>query len=150
MSYIKYVKLNLFMAKINNMGAGSFLLPPRSEYSSRKDWEKACWDRITKSGKFLETLVTANERRNIVMRAAVAEFVNSGKRPQQISRGLLISRQTINSIRKAIKERNYKSYRERGKTERKKKVWSRHPSKKKPYRRYRRTKYGKVYLHPSL
>ena len=42
MSYIKYVKLNLFMAKINNMGAGSFLLPPRSEYSSRKDWEKAC------------------------------------------------------------------------------------------------------------
>jgi len=138
------------MAKTNNMGAGSSLLPPRNNYSSRKDWEEDCWNRITRSGKFLDTLVTANERRNIVMRAAVAEFLNSGKRPQQISRELLISRQTINSIRKAIKERNYKSYRERGKTEQKKKVWSRYPSKKKPYRRYRRTKYGKVYPHHSL
>ncbi|MBI4034112.1 MAG: helix-turn-helix domain-containing protein [Candidatus Brennerbacteria bacterium] len=103
-----------------------------------------------KSEKILDSLVTPYERRNIVMRAAVMNLVNSGAGPRQISRELQISRQTISSIKKAVvKEISYKSYWERSKTERKKKVYSSDPSpfKKEPYRRYRRTKYGKVYLH---
>ena len=139
-----YVKL-ILMTKTNKMNENS--LPSRNLYASRKEWERACWKKVMKSEKFLDSLVTSNERRNLVMRAAVTEFVNSGKRPQQISRELQISRQTVSSIRKVVKEGGYKSYRERGKTERKKKVYSYHPSKKKPYRRYRRTKYGKVYLN---
>ena len=100
-----------------------------------------------KSGKLLDSLVTPNERRNIVMRAAIVELISSGKGTRHISRELQISRQTISSVKKITKERSYKSYRERGKTERKKKVYSSHPSKKKPHRYYRRTKYGKVYMH---
>lgn len=117
-------------------------------FSSRKEWEAACWNKIMESEKLLNLLITSNERHNILMRAAVMELVNSGKGPQQISRELQISRQTINSIRKVAKEKGYKSYREWGKTERKKKIYSpdSFSKKKVPYRHYRRTKYGKVYM----
>lgn len=129
------------------MAKNSFSLPPRNKFLSRKEWEETCWKRIIKSEKGLDSLVTANERRNIVMRAAVMNLINSGRVLRQISRELQISRQTISSIKKAIKEKSYRSYWERSKTERKKKTYSRHPSRKKNfYRYYRRTKYGKVYL----
>lgn len=123
-------------------------LPPRNKFSSHKEWEEACWEKIIKSESLLALLTTANERRNIVRRAAIMELVNSGKGVRMISRELQIAVQTVNSIKKIAKEGGYKSYRERGKTERKKKVWSRFPSQKtkEPYRRYRRTKYGKVYV----
>jgi len=130
---------------MDNMTEGSLLLPPKDRYPSHGEWEKACWKKIIKSEKFLETLVTSYERHNITMRAAVMDLVNSGKSFRQIARDLQISTQTVNSIKKAVRD-SYKSYRERGKTERKKKIYSRDPSKKKPYRHYRRTKYGKVYL----
>ncbi len=123
-----------------------FKLPPLNHYPSRKEWG-AFWKKILNSGKFLDSLVTPYERRNIVMRAATKEYLVSGKKFQQIVRELQLSPQTVSSIKKTLKE-NYKSYWERSKTERKKKVWSPFPSQKKkePYRPYRRTKYGKVYL----
>jgi len=72
------------------------------------------------------------------MRAAITDLVNSEKGIRQIARDLQITTQTVASVKKAAKENAYKSYRERGKTERKKK--------KEPYRHYRKTKYGKVYI----
>ena len=96
----------------------------------------------------MELLVTANERRNLVMRAAVVDYMNSGKKFRQIVEELQLSPQTVSSIKKAIKENYYRSYRERGKTERKKKAYSRDNSKttRRPGGRPVRTKYGTVYL----
>ena len=120
--------------------------PPIGQCPSRKEWEGACWQKILKSGEILDLLTTANERHNLIMRAAVVDCVNSGKKFRQIVEELQLSPQTVSSIKKALQENGYRSYRERGKTERKKKIYSSHSSKKKPYRHYRRTKYGKVYL----
>ncbi len=124
------------------------LLPARNLFLSHKEWEGACWKKIVKSKKLLDLLITSNERRNIVIRAAVVGFIDSGKGFRQISRELQISRQTISSIKKITKESTYKSYRERSKTERKKKVHNSNffQKKKESYRYYRRTKYGKIYM----
>ena len=121
------------------------LLPPKNQYSSRKKWEDACWQKILKSGKTLDILVTVNERHNLIMRAAVIDYTHSRKTFKQIVEELQLSPQTVSSIKKTIKESGYKSYRERGKTERKRKSYGNHQLNKKPYRRYRRTKYGKIY-----
>jgi len=124
-----------------------FALPPVHSYPSRKEWERACWRKLLKSKNLIALLVTNNERRNLVMRAAVTERINAGKRYRQIAEELWLSPQTISSIRKALRENTYRSYRERGKTERKKRVYSPDTvSRKKLHGRPVRTKYGIVYL----
>ena len=130
------------------MGKAFVTLPPVNRYPSRKEWEKVCWERILKSKGILELLVTPNERRNLVMRAAVLDRVKSGKKYRQIAEELWSSPQTVSGIKKAINENNYRSYRERGKTERKKKIYSYGPKqvRKRPHGRPVRTKYGIVYL----
>lgn len=126
----------------------SFALPPISRYPSRQGWEKACWHKIIKSGEPLGLLATPAERRNLVLRAATLELINSGKKYREIAEELWLSPQTISSIKKAIFENGYRSYRERGKTERKKKVYSRDfpQIRKKPRGGPVRTKYGVVHL----
>lgn len=123
-------------------------LPSLSHYSSRKEWEGACWRKLLKSRDSLELLVTSHERHNLIMRAAVIDGINSGEKYRQIAEELWLSPQTISSIKKAINGSNYKSYRERGKTERKKKVYSPDSLLKRHRRRGRpvRTKYGTLYL----
>lgn len=124
------------------------MLPSLNNYSSRKEWEDACWQKILKFKDLLESLTTSNERHNLVMRAAVMEAINSGKKYREMAEELYLSPQTISAIKKALKENNYRSYRERGKTERKKKIysdWSK-PKKKKYRGRPVRTKYGTIYL----
>lgn len=126
-----------------------FILPSLKSFPSRKEWEKAIWKRILKSGGILDSLVTANERHNIVMRAAAMNDVSSGKTYAAIARELLITPQTVSSAKKAVATSgNYRSYRERGKTERKKKIYSMDPSRRKeiPLGRIVRTKYGKMIL----
>ncbi|MBI5079434.1 hypothetical protein HZB06_02065 [Candidatus Wolfebacteria bacterium] len=126
-----------------------FALPPINRYSSRKGWEDACWKNILKSNNLPRLLVTSYERRNLIMRAAVMDGINSGKSYRQIAEQLWLSPQTICSIKKAITENNYRSYRERSKKERKKKVYSSGPvlnRKRKRRGRPVRTKYGTVYL----
>ena len=126
----------------------SFTLPLVSRYSSRQKWEEACWNKILNSKGILESAITSYERHNLVMRAAVIERINSGKKYKQIAEELWLSPQTISSINKSISENNYKSYRERGKSERKKKIYSPDPVSNKPKHkgRPRRTKYGTIYL----
>jgi len=125
-------------------------LPSINECSSRKEWENACWRKIIKSEELLELLVTFHERHDLVMRAATLKELALGKGPRQISRELFISSQTINVIKKAMAENNYKSYLERSKKERKKKVYSidrRSMRRKWPKGRPKRTKFGTIYVN---
>lgn len=130
------------------MDKPSIALPSLNRFPSRKQWEEACWEVVSKSKKFLDITTTPYERRNIVLRAAVIDYINSGKRYRQIGEELWLSPQTINSIKKSLGESRYKSYRERGKSERKRKIYS--PSitkkKRKPAGRPVRTKYGTLYI----
>jgi len=123
-------------------------LPSIDKYSSRKEWESACWRKILESEDLLQSLITSNERRNVVMRAATLKELMSGKGPRQISRELFISLQTIGVIKKSMNENIYRSYLERSKKERKKRRYSAWPSAAKPkYRgRPRRTKFGTIYM----
>lgn len=124
-------------------------LPPVGGYPSRKEWQKACWRKLLKASDFLGVLVTSNERRNLVMRAAVMDRLDSGKSYKQIVEELRLSPQTVSSIRKAASGNGYRSYRERGKTERKNRKYDSAPlipKKPKPRGRPVRTKYGTIYL----
>jgi len=139
---------------MNNLGKFKFdklkiNLPPINHSSSRGKWESACWQKISKSNKFLESLITSYERHNLVMRVAVINDINSGKKYKEIAEELWLSPQTISAIVKSVKENNYKSYRERGKIERKKKVYSIGQNQKLKEHRGRRirTKYGTIYVH---
>lgn len=140
-------KSNANKIKINSKKGVLRTLPLISRYSSRKEWEGACWHAIITSRNLLELLTTSYERHNVVMRAAVIEGIRLGKKHKQISEELWLSPQTISSIKKAVRENSYRSYRERGKTERRKKVYTSGPSRGRKRRgRPVRTKYGRVYL----
>ena len=122
-------------------------LPAMDGYSSRKEWEDVCWQKILKSEKLLQLFSTANERHNMVMRCVVLDKLTEGKSYRQIANELFLSPQTINSIKRAINEKTYRSYLQRSKTERKKKKYSVSPVPDKEYRgRPKRTKYGTIYL----
>lgn len=125
------------------------MLPPIHNYTSRKEWETACWDTISKSKELLQLLITSYERHHLIMRAAALEGLGVGKSYRQIGRELWLSPQTISVIKKAISEKNYRSYLERSKKERKKKKYgSKIISVKstRPRGTPRRTKYGTIYL----
>ncbi len=124
-------------------------LPSINEYSSRKEWEEACWRKIIKSEELLKLLATSHERHDLVMRAATLKELALGKGSRQISREFFISSQTINVIKKSIAENSYRSYSERSKKERKKKEYSvdRRPIRRKwPEGKPKRTKYGTIYM----
>jgi len=123
-----------------------FNLPPIKNYSSRKEWEDVCWKIILKSRDLLTSVITPYERHNLIMRVVAMEKISAGKPYREISRELLLSLQTITSIKKIIERKNYRSYRERGKTERKEKRYT--PNKSKIVFREKtiRTKYGRVRL----
>ncbi|MDP1706426.1 MAG: Trp family transcriptional regulator [bacterium] len=112
-----------------------------------KKREGIFWENIRKNPELLKSLLTTGEINNITERWAVIKMIKAGIGPSQISRELSISRQTISAVKRSLAEKTYKSYRERGKTERKKKVYSptRAPKKKRPAGRAVRTKYGIVY-----
>lgn len=123
-------------------------LPSVNSYSSRKKWEEICWKRIRKSEKLLELLATPYERRNLVLRAAVISRINAKRSYREIGKELWLSSQTISGIKKAMERNGYRSYRERSKTERKKKVYSSGflQTKKKMRGKLVRTKYGTLRL----
>lgn len=126
----------------------SDFLPLMNNYSSRKEWEDACWKRVLKSEELMDLFITPYERHNAVMRIAVIDRIFAGKSYREISEELYVSSQTISVIKKSIDEKSYRSYLERSKTERKKKKYSISPIPDKPkYRgRPKRTKYGTIYM----
>ena len=126
----------------------SGILPPINNYSSRLEWESACWQKILKSKELLRLLITSHERRNLVMRVAALNRLIAGRSYRQIGEELWLSPQTISGIKKALKEKSYRSYLERSKKERKKREYSSIPAPFKPRPRGRphRTKYGTIYM----
>jgi len=141
------------MSKINQANRNVkkkllFAIPPLGRYSSRKEWEDACWQKIVKSRDLFAVLVTSSERHNLVMRAVAIDRIDSGKKYRQIAEELWLSPQTISSIKKVMNESSYRSYRERGKVERRKKIYTPHPASSTRKHRGRpvRTKYGTVYI----
>jgi len=102
----------------------SLSLPRTKAYQSRSEWEKICWRKLLRHPELLDAIVTSYERHNIIMRAAVADRVNAGKSYTDIGRELWLSPQTISAIKKGLLENMYRSYADRGKTERKKKIYS--------------------------
>jgi len=127
------------------------IISPIDNYSSRKEWEDACWGKMVKSEEILNLLTTSYERHDLIMRAAALKGFISGKSYRQISKDFFLSLQTISGIKKAITENHYRSYQERSKTERKKKKYSSEPdsikNRRKHWREERRvrTKYGTIY-----
>lgn len=111
-------------------------------------FEKEFWQNSEKNRGFLESLLTPNEKYNLILRFAVKKMVGAKKSYNQIAEELFISPQTISSIKKSLKANRYKSYRECSKTERKKKIYSSigPPRKRRPAGRAVRTKYGTIYL----
>ncbi len=136
----------IFIGKVGKNWFGA--LPQIGDYSSRMEWEAACWEKISKSEKLLRLLVTSHERRDLVMRAACLHGLVSGKSYRQIGEELWLSPQTVSGIKRAIHEKNYRSYLERSKKERRKRQYSFSSArvKSKPSGWPRRTKYGKIYL----
>ena len=94
------------------------MLQPIADYSSRKEWEENSLQKILESKELLSILLTSYERHNLVIRAAVLQGLAVGKGHRQLSRELFVSLQTINSVKKASAENNYRSYSERSKKER--------------------------------
>ena len=126
-------------------------LPKIEKYSSRKEWEDACWNKILESNELKELLklfTTSHERHDLITRIAALEKITSGKSYRKIGDELWLSSQTISGIKKAINENGYRSYLERSKKERKKKVYSHDrasSTKPKPKGRAHKTKYGTIY-----
>ena len=127
-------------------------MPSLNRYSSRKEWEGACWQKILASEELLGLLTTSNERHDLVMRAVALDRLSNGKTYSKISEELSISPQTISLIKKSILEKNYRSYFERSKKERKRRIYSSSYGsrltrpKQKSIGMRRRTKYGTIYI----
>ena len=98
--------------------------PLISKYSSREEWLDNYWQKLIQSKDILKIIITPHERRDLVIRAAAIDLIQSGKSYRQISKELWLSPQTISCLKKALAENGYKSYQERSKTERKKKNYS--------------------------
>ncbi len=124
------------------------IIPPVSNYPSRKEWEDACWEKILTSKDLLQLLITSHERHDLVMRAAALDRLFLGKSYKQIGEELWLSSQTVSGIKKAAFGNTYKSYLERSKKERKKKIYSSNTKirKLRPSGTPRRTKYGTIYI----
>ena len=123
-------------------------MPSPRDYSSRNEWEAACWEKIVGSEELLRLVVTSHERHDIVMRIAALARLVSGVSYQKIGEELWLSPQTISGIKKAVSEKTYRSYLERSKKERKKRVCSTigEPRWHRPRGTPRRTKYGVLYV----
>ncbi|MFH0806480.1 MAG: Trp family transcriptional regulator [Candidatus Brennerbacteria bacterium] len=123
-------------------------IPSIGNYSSRAAWEAACWRKLAGSHALLDLFTTASERRDIVMRAAALDLLLAGRSYRTIGDELWVSPQTISGIKKGFKEKGYRSYLVRSKTERKKKQYASlyHPRSPRPLGMSRRTKYGTIYI----
>jgi hypothetical protein len=130
------------------MTVAPFSMPPIDRYPSRREWEVACWKKLLSSPELLNLLTTTNERHSLVLRAAAVSRIHEGGGSRQIARELWLSRQTISGIRKALREHTYKSYWQRGKTERKRGSRSNrtYRTAREPHGRAVRTKYGTIYM----
>lgn len=127
------------------------LFPIRNNFLSRKDWEEACWRKLLKLSDTLDLITPATDRHSLIMRAVALDWLRAGMKFERIIKELQISRQTLSAVKKVLHENGYRSYRQRGKTERKKRVYTSNTlshAKRVSVRRGKRvrTKYGNIHL----
>ena len=133
------------------------VIPPPHDFKSRTLWEEAVWQiivsylvtiRKTEEMKsLLELLLSSHERSQVIRRITAIHRIAGGHSYRTIGKELWLTNQTISSIKKAWEGKHYRSYHERGKTERKKKIYSPVSSSKSykdPSVRTRRTKFGTI------
>ena len=103
---------------------------------------------ITDSKKIAELPMTLDERNKIVLRIAILERLQENKSYRDIEKELWISPQTISEIKRNAHGNNYRSYYERSKTERKRKLYHHETIPKKSMSDGRRvkTKYGTIHV----
>ncbi len=92
-----------------------------NQFRMRKEWEKYLWEEFLKefekanpkeSAKFLNNLLSDDEKFSITRRWAVIVFLKEGLSYKEIGRILWISPNTISAIKKSIEKRsNYRSSR---------------------------------------
>ena len=84
----------------------------------------------------------------MITRAAAMEGLAAGKSYRKIGEELWLSPQTISGIKKSLNEKAYRSYLERSKKERKKRIYGSgtKPLPSRPSGRRVRTKYGVLYI----
>jgi len=132
------------------------IIPLVTALGLREKWSAQAWegmirylsalDRVGLSDA-LALLLSAREREHIIKRAAIIDWLGVGMSYNQIQGELHVSEQTIRSIRRALKAKQYHSYAERSKTERKKKTRvsiSAPREHRDGLKRSRRTKYGTI------
>ncbi|MEK7498950.1 MAG: Trp family transcriptional regulator [Patescibacteria group bacterium] len=133
----------------------NFQIPHVKKYKSHSLWSDAAWNALLSyltsfQNKdalklFIEIITTPDERAMITRRAAIIERVLNKIHYRAICEELRITPQTLNSLKKALSEKQYRSYRERGKTERTKRTYSPLPEKtKRKSIQKRRTKFGTI------
>ncbi len=126
----------------------SATIPPISSFSSRNEWKNFCRQKILKSKKLLQLLITLDEQNDLVVRAAALKGILSGKSYREISKEFFVSLQTINAVRKGIDENGYRSYSERSRKEKRNSTHNPSPVRIKQgdHKRSVRTKYGRIYV----
>ncbi|MBI4085684.1 MAG: hypothetical protein HY433_00335 [Candidatus Liptonbacteria bacterium] len=131
-------------------------MPLLAHFSSRSAWEEDVWRTLVarfvalrKQNKLLSVLnmlITTKERSLLLRRAVAVNRILAGKSYREIGEELWLIPQTISAIKKALQEKKYRSYNERGKTERKKRIYSRNQQSSRNGKyvsgRRVRTKYG--------
>jgi len=129
-------------------------IPLIKHHTSRAAWNDAAWEtllaycvtlkEITTLKSFLELISTPYEQRAMIRRAAVLSRLAHGHSYREIRKELFLTPQTISSLKRALDTQQYRSYRERGKTERKKKIYSPVSQTKQTRTRKHRTKFGTI------
>ena len=133
-------------------------IPLVTKYATRNDWEEAVWTIMTEHlahaavgneiRKILEAVTTPAERHCVILRLAALHRLAHGVSYRTIGKELWLSPQTTSSLVKAARTKLYRSYYDRGKTERKRKQYSSNQKTKKPrpHGWARKTKYGTIYM----
>lgn len=88
-------------------------IPSVEKFKSRKDWEEYIWSQLTKGlaeadstqkiKEFLNMLLTAHEKKQMIKRASAVSLLKQGKSYREIGELLWLSPVTISAIRKSMR-----------------------------------------------
>ncbi len=124
----------------------------------RKEWEEHAWNSLlsylhkltsAELKSFIQIVASPRERHDILMRATAIDRLQKDAAYRTIGKELWLTPQTVSAIKRALIEGQFKSYKERSKSERKKRpatTWRPTKSgKRDPMLRRIKTKYGTIY-----
>ena len=107
-------------------------IPPPSEFKSRREWEARAWQMLVRNlaasssaknvEQILAALLTANERKQMIRRAAAGLLLLQDKSYREVGRELWLSPTVVSAIRQSLSEGHYESsYARKRKMKKKKK-----------------------------